>query len=405
MIKDPTPTQETDQARNAWWALVQLTGPDPRAPDPPVDWHRIIDLAARHKSVLLLRRNLEWLPDAQVPDAARVKLIEISRERALRALALARETGLLAQAFRDAGITASVMKSAPLSMVIHEDVALRDPGDIDLLIPPSQASEAASVLETMGYSSEFRKLLGSERQTERLMRVTNQLLFFAPSKGIGVEMHWRWQKVEGMMPTAPQHAWGHSTVIDGIGEILVPDGLDHFIYLCAHGLAHGWMRLKWLNDIRWTLRNGRLVRNDWHGLVNRAHEIGMSRVVGAAIMMITQIDDTPLPGPLRQLLGDCPKCKELAAQSLTWMLETASRVDDPPPPGHPLEIAKGLLRHMEISMSDQPKRLTTQLRALLAPSPPELAMVDLPHGLEFGYLFVRAARMLGRLRTAPAKGR
>lgn len=404
MTQNAEDADRLDADSAVWWTLVQLTGPAPRVPVGPVDWSRLINLAFRHKSVLLLRRNLDRMPEIQMPDPARRQLENIARAQAFRALLLARETCLVASALRDAGIKAAVMKGAPLSLMIHYDLALRDPGDIDILLPPSQAREAAVELEGLDYRADFGALLSSDRQRKRLMRVTNQLAFLAPSKEIGVELHWRWQKVEGMMPTDPHRAWAQPMVMAGMGEILVPDRIEHFIYLCAHGLSHGWMRLKWLNDIRWTLQNGRLNQNDWEGVVDRAREIGMSGAVGAAALVAARIDNVPLPPPIERLVQSLPRCEILAEQSLDWMLETASLREDPLHSRHPLKIARSLLRHTALSASHTRQERVSRFRLLFAPTPPELVMIDLPRGLEVGYLFIRAARMLGRALPARAEG-
>lgn len=325
--------------------------------------------------------------------AAQIKLADLSRARAGQALMLARDAGAASKAMREAGISASVMKGAPLSQMVHGDVAARDYGDIDFLIPADQINDAASVLEGLGYYSEYRDLLRSTRQRHRLMRVTNQLQFVDPTRGTGIEVHWRWQRFEGMMPSDPKRVWGERLAIAGMGEVLVPDDIEHFIYLCAHGLAHGWMRLKWLNDIRWTLKNGRLVEGDWTAVVDRARDIDMSNAVGAAVLVAARIDKDPLPGPLHQLIQGTPECEKIAKKSLNWMLETAALRGDLSPPHNPFKMAHRLLRHIEASPSDKPMGLSTKLQRLFAPSPPELAMIDLPRGLEGAYLFIRAVRM------------
>ncbi|MDU8913743.1 nucleotidyltransferase family protein [Aestuariicoccus sp. MJ-SS9] len=400
MTRNPLPSSQNDVSRSAWQALLHLTGPSPQVPAQDFDWEWVIDLALRHKSVLLLARGIAALPSVSAPETARRRLAELSTTRALQCLMLARDTALVASHLRDAGVSASVMKGAPLSQVLHGDAAARDPGDVDFLVPADQVDQAASVLESRGFYSEFRGLLRSDRQRERVLRGTNQLAFFDPQSGRAVELHWRWQKFEGMMPTDAEKIWSRSIPIAGAGEVLVPDGIETFIYLCAHGLAHGWMRLKWLNDIRWVLHTGRLVDEDWVCVVDRARELGMSTAVGTAVLVAARIDDAQLPDPLDALIRRLPKCRDLSEQSIQWMLKTAILREDPPPPRGALAIARGIMRHMDISIEDQPRALSTRMRALLAPSLPELALVDLPRGLEAGYLFVRAARMLGRMLPA-----
>ena len=386
-----------DNFKNAWRALVELSGPEPRMPVEPVDWQLVIDLSDNQKSVLLLARGIASCAPSGMPSATRLHLKELANVRGGMALMLSRETVVLNSAMQQAGISSAVMKGSPLSWILHGDLAVRDPGDIDLLIPASQVDAAASVMQGMEYSSQFRPLLQSSRQSERLMRVTNQMPFFHATTGVWVELHWRWQTFEGMMPTSPNRIWDRSMSIPGLGKVSTPDGIEHFIYLCAHGLAHGWSRLKWLNDIRWILHNGSLVENNWDAVVVRAEEIGMATAVATATLAAAKIDNVVLPEPLQNLVERVPNSELLADQSLDWMLEQAALWNGPPPSRMPLAMARGLLRHTKLSVADQPGNSRTRLRALFLPSPQELTLIDLPRGLGLGYLFIRAARMIQRM--------
>lgn len=383
--------------RDAWRALIELTGPNPCLSKQPGNWERVIDFADDQKSLLLLARAVAASEAANVPDAASLRLKALAKAKGGRALMLAQETARLEQVMRQAGIATAVMKGAPLSFAVYGGVGARDPGDIDLLVPADQVIDAASLLDGMQYASDFRPLLDPPRQRERLMRVTNQMAFVNPTSGVVVELHWRWQTFEGMMPTSPNRIWGRSIAIPGLGEVSAPDGIEQFIYLCAHGLGHGWSRLKWLNDIRWILHNGSLVENDWDGVVARAEEVGMTTAVASAAMAAAKIDKLDLPQALSDLAARVPRCEVHSDQSLDWMLEQARSQVAASSPKNPIAMARGLLRHMKLSVADQPGSYRTRLRALFLPSPQEIALVDLPRGLGFGYAFIRAGRMMWRL--------
>lgn len=393
MTKDTPPPA----SRAAWQALVDLTGPIPRAPELEVDWDEVIDLALRHKSVLLLARGLGNMPDLEVPDQARQRLSEVSTERALLALEIARTTAVLALTFQETDISASVMKGAPLSQILYGDAAARDIGDIDFLIPPNQVAQAAEILEDLGYVSEFGGLLKSDRQRDRLLRYANQIQFVEQSSGRTVELQWRWQKFAWMMPTVPDRVWCQSMPLAGAGTVLVPDCIELFIYLCAHGLMHGWTRLKWLNDIRWCLHTGRLVQDDWAGVAKRADEIGMSMAVATAINVAARMDNAPVPRPLDDLISQVPKSKVLSEQSLNRMMQTALLRQDPQSPRDPFDLIRQFFWQGEVSVKGHPRRLAALTHALVAPNPRALAVMDFPKGLGAVYSVIHAVHMLRRL--------
>lgn len=381
--------------RRDWDALVRLTGPHPVAPTEAVDWARVVRLAARHKTILLLRRGIERSAGTTMPEQARHALTTLSRQRAMRALRLARETSILAGVMKAAGIPCAIIKGEPLSRLIHGQEVLRDPGDIDLLVPADQVPRAADALTAQGLDSAFGSLLTSPRQRARLLRGTNQLEFYRSTAPLRVELHWRWQKVDGMMPMDAPRIWGAGESIMGGAALPVPDGVEHFIYLCTHGAAHGWTRLKWLNDIRWTLHNAQLVGQDWQAVADRARMLGMVPAVAASVALAARLNGQDVPAPLAALLRERRGAVDVSHDAEKRMLDTALLLADPPRPAAPLEIVRALLGHVETPLAGRPHAFATRLRLLTSPSPAELALIDLPRGLGGGYLVIRLLRALG----------
>lgn len=381
-----------------WQALVQLTGPAPTLGPAPLDWDYLIDLALRHKVLLLLQHGLAAHCPQDMPAAAKSRLRRLALQRAAHALAGAREIVRVSEILARAEVPATVIKGAPLSQQIHGDVARRDPGDIDLIVPKSRVRAAALALEADGFEADYGALVHVPRQLERVLTGTNQLAYLHKPRLVAVELHWRWQKIDGMMPLDPSRVWADDRVRLGGHDVAVPDPVEHFVYLCAHGAGHGWHRLKWLNDIRWILHAPDMINGDWAAVAERARALKMQSAVGAAVLLAQRLDGGTLPPELEELIGQTPRARALASQSEAWMLEDAAlrqdRMDK-----RPVQIARGLLRHLHVSTMDQPNPAWTKLRMLTRPSLPDLVTVALPRGCGSGYLVVRLVRMFRRMLT------
>lgn len=162
-----------------------------------------------------------------------------------------RETSRLCQLLQAAGVPVRVLKGVPLSQQVYGDPALRDVGDIDLLIAPDAEEIADDVL----LADEFTRTEPAARLTPARRRSWRRhgkdYTYAGKPGGFEVDLHWRLFR----NPRMPGNALA---MIEPGGEEHVRFGelsfatvpvLHSFLYLCIHGAIEGWLRFKSLADV------------------------------------------------------------------------------------------------------------------------------------------------------------
>lgn len=109
--------------------------------------------------------------------------------RVAAALSQAQVVLRVVRALEDAGIASLPLKGLTLSWLLYGDIAVRQSGDIDLLVDESQIQQAAALLGSMGLRP-AAFLPRNGLQWREWMR-TSHHLSFRGDKGAYLELHWR----------------------------------------------------------------------------------------------------------------------------------------------------------------------------------------------------------------------
>ena len=213
--------------------------PDPAALDPGL----IARIARRHQVTGLIAARLAEA-GYPVPPAMQRRALR-SRQAGLAQLAAALE---LAQALGQAGVEAAFVKGLALSQQAFGSPLLRYAADIDVLVRLDQVAAGWQVLDALGYR---RVTPAADLAGPRLAlycRASKDSIHHHAGTGITIELHWRLaDEMDGAeLPPAARLA---ATELGPGQSLPVLSAADQFRYLCIHGAAHGWARLKWLADV------------------------------------------------------------------------------------------------------------------------------------------------------------
>jgi Uncharacterised nucleotidyltransferase/Transglutaminase-like superfamily len=214
----------------------------------PVDWQYLLEIVQHHKVVPLFLHNIQSFAPGCVPRETAAALRAEAIASADSSLRLSRHLLLLNRRFREQHIDFRIFKGVPLAVTAFQDAALRDAGDIDLLVGEKDIFKAGEILMSEGY----RRYDPQAELTPRRLRsyIAHQKDFsYEHPNGAVIDLHWRlfrnpflpanaglaeagedWLSIDGeRIPTLPVHRL--------------------LLYLCVHGALDGWLRLKWLTDI------------------------------------------------------------------------------------------------------------------------------------------------------------
>jgi len=360
---------------------------------PPLDWNRFHRVAARHRIMGLVRDGLkrsEIHPPSAIDDAIRTAAAAQLRNN----LSFAAELVRLQRAFDQRNLPVTVFKGIPTGLQIYGNLATRHAKDIDMMVAPASVLDACALLESAGYRRVDPPTGVSGARLKTLLRTGKDFVFqHAGNSELEVELHWRlfnnqnfMDQLETVTETFP--------ALDNT-RFRTFSGDDQFAYLCAHGAAFAWCRLKWLADV-----GAILARNDPDGMV-RLYEAaiarGAGRPAGQAILLCQRLlglrvaDD--LLGTLR---GDrqISRLERLAIQALTSGEGEADPYDSP---GGMKPIARSLWL-----LGGTAHYLWGEFKSRWI-SWNDVIAVPLPDGLQFAYAVLRLPLWLKRKLASRAR--
>ena len=232
---------------------------------------------------------MQGLGDAGLPVPGR--LARIARRRGMVALEQAAEALRLQALFDQAGVTLLILKGATLARRAYGEIALRDAFDIDLLVTPAQVEPAWRILADAGYDPVIprRPLAGSARRL--FQRLAKDSLHHHRERQLIAELHWRISD-DLAAPYLPPPDRRQVVDIAGSRGLVTLAEEDLFLYLCVHGAAHLWARLKWVADI------AALVSQAPDGGARywrAAGDAGAGRAVASGLLLAHELLGTALP--------------------------------------------------------------------------------------------------------------
>lgn len=152
------------------------------------------------------------------------------RRAAFRALRQRAELERIAQAFRQDGLEAVILKGGAITWCEGRDPALRPLRDLDLLIPEGKGSQAASILETLGFVAD---LAAADPDAKHLPPMT--------ARGVTIEPHLHLldtHDADGARREAAFIArmWQRAGPADGAPGLLTPACSDTLLHLIVHAV-------------------------------------------------------------------------------------------------------------------------------------------------------------------------
>ena len=249
------------------------------------DWNLLFRIAKRHGLVGL------------VVDAMRTAGVGVpepferaARRRGRAALRQAGEALRLRALLTDAGIASLSLKGTSLARRLYGALGIRDSVDIDIAVSPDMVARAWDVLAGAGYITIIpeRRLSGT---TLRTFQIVAKDSFHRHPKGMIVELHWRLSD-DLADPSVPLPATWRQIEVAPNQSLAMLDDEALFVYLCVHGAAHGWARLKWLADIGTMLASS---DDGGNAYWRAARRLQACRAAASGIILAHRLFATALP--------------------------------------------------------------------------------------------------------------
>jgi hypothetical protein len=283
-----------------------------------IDWAHVLQAALQHGVMPLLHRNLHRTCADAVPAATLKQLSEHFYANAGRNALLTRELCALVDLLESHGVGVIPYKGPVLSAMAYGNPALRQFGDLDILVRPHAAQQATALLLDRGYRRwEHRPatLFPRFRKVEELIRADGQVL---------VELHQKITSGTFFFPLHPERLWARVEEVPLDNKRvrgLAPEEL--LLVLCVHGAKHHWSRLGWICDIAELLRA--YPRLDWPRVLGQARRLGGTRMLLLGLRLAHEILGADLPAAIWPRMQADPVVSWLTAQVRTELFADGDR--------------------------------------------------------------------------------
>lgn len=277
----------------------------------PIDWDYLIGAASAHGvKPLLCSALINTCPEA-LPKLIVDQVKRYLQAHTLRNIFLMRELIRLLGALERIGITAIPWKGPVLAATAYGNLALRQFGDLDILVRERDAMTAKDLLLSSGYRLLYQ---GTAEQEDAFHSVRKVCELVREDGRVAVELHWAITSHTFYFPLDPASLWNQVERVSLQGASVPNLGTaDLLIVLCVHGAKHHWGRLMWICDIAEVLR-AYSNKIDWSSLMKRARSLGGARMLALGLLLARELLDAKLPQRALQEIGADPKVALLAEE-------------------------------------------------------------------------------------------
>ena len=211
-------------------AAILRGTPTPAPALEPEAWQGFLDVLQPHGVYPLMAYRLRaWPEDCRPPLEVMAYLNRVFLYAAARSMRAGRQIQAVVDALEAAGIPSVLLKGPALARAVYPDPALRQSGDIDLLVRPGDVLAAEAVLEGLGYHCGQKGFVVSQHQY-------NHDIFEPPGNGMPIEIHWSLDFELNLFPAGwIEEALGGRIPIradDLSCSTLSP--IDHLLFLAFH---------------------------------------------------------------------------------------------------------------------------------------------------------------------------
>ncbi len=347
--------------------------------DGALDWNYLRDKATQQGMMPLLYRHLNSVCPQSVPAAILNSMKEESIANSQTCLYLFGELRKLLRLLDQNGITAVAFKGPVLSEAVYGDIALRQAGDLDILIEPGAFRPAKDLLSSAGYR--LHPPLTESQQASHL-RSHCEIQFL--SNGVSVvDLHWGLSPKSFRFALNPKHVIDRSKTISIQGtSLLTFSNEDTILYLCYHGSKHYWSRLEWVCSLAEFIRSNEDI--DWPTVIARANRARGRHMLTLGLMLARELGDVDVADSVFSICEDVDALRKYAAE-----MQRGLFTREPGPVGA-LEMFRCNLRIMD----RKGDAITGLLRSIFVPTISDWEALTLPAALHPLYYLFRPLRLL-----------
>ena len=345
----------------------------------PIRWKLLFDLADRHGVQPLLHQALAGVDE--VPIEERRALTQSFHANLHKALFLSRELIRVVDHLSTIGIRVLPYKGLALAETIYGDIALRQSGDIDLLIRPHDLPRLRDAVRDLGYTPHTSF---SDIEERAYLQTGYECAFDGLAGRNLLEAQWAIQPRFYAVDFDLEGLFERAVDIRVAGRSMqTPCNEDLFVVLSLHAAKHVWGRLIWLCDLS---RIMSLPTLNWDQIATQAEKLGVVRILRITLLLINRLLDMTTPAAAEASLPKDSDARELAEKIQAQITsDIAYDVES-------VAYFRLMLRLRE----QRTHRMRFLYRLVFTPGPGEWNAVKLPRPLFPLYRLIRLTRLAAR---------
>ncbi len=302
-----------------------------------------------------------------------------------KTLLLSRELIRIVEYLSGLGIEVIPYKGPALAEAVYGDIALRQSGDIDLLIRAQDLPRVRDAVRELGYTPHATLTTAEERA---YLKSGYECAFDGPGGPNLLEVQWailpRFYSVNLDLSAMFQRATTGPVAGRPMKTLSYEDLL---LVLSVHAAKHLWGRLIWTCDLARLMSRPDL---NWSAIAEQARELGIVRIVRVTMILANRLLDAEIPTAAQSAIPQDPAAARLADDIQLQLLGGES---------HNTESVAYFRQAVRLR-ERQSDRWRFLRRLILTPGPGEWQAVRLPESLFPLYRIVRLARLAKRLLRA-----
>jgi hypothetical protein len=344
-------------------------------------WELLLGIAEQQGVLPLLCQTLSLVSN-EVPAESMRALDERYQSNLHKSLFLAREMIRILEQLEGAGVEVMPYKGVALAEAAYGDMALRQSGDIDLLVRAADLTRIKTAVGALGYVPHLQLSAAEERA---YLLSGYECAFDGPAGRNLLEVQWAIQPRFYAVDLSLEDLFQRSVTVRVAGramKTLSPE--DQILVLSVHAAKHVWGRLIWLRDIAQIIETPGL---NWNWLIAQARALGMTRILWVTLLLVDRLLGLPVPDPCRDLVLADPAAAELTDEIGAYLLLGTSYSTE----------SVSYFRLMMNLRERRADRVRFLRRLIFTPGLNEWRAVRLPEALFPLYRVVRLWRLLARL--------
>lgn len=263
-----------------------------------IDWEYLVETAYVHKVHLLLYQSLKNACQESVPNDALVKLEHEYTTNSMRSLLITGKLVSILKLLKDNNIPAIPFKGPVLAEMAYGDLALRQFGDLDILVNKENALNAIKIFEDHGLRLDINL---NKKQLSAYAAKKNSIGLISSISGLAVDLHWEMSgsyTYYTLLLDSIKNNFVHVTIAGK--KVLQPCTEDLLVYLCLNGARDCWQDMESLSSIAGLIQSHDGL--DWIKVRHLSERMRCQRILHLGLFLVCDLFDVILPEDIMKLV-------------------------------------------------------------------------------------------------------